>query len=244
MTQWLIGVAVLGAVGIGLRRVLRLGAPAKPRVGGAVPLGIELHAIYHPVAQEIDAHATILGITLNDAFGEREANRPDMAWREVLLAVGEWNRLMAMVVGLQNTLAKYLPTTDLVVPVRRVVAGNFKSRAVIDYVGLYEFLDQVLFSSKQRFSLQLRALHRTSTLLTKEFHHTCREGELALDCSPEVWNRLDFYFHDFDLIAKETLLAFRVLLACQSSAGVQALAMDLQPLLERGVRVSIPVTDQ
>jgi hypothetical protein len=244
VVQWLIGGLVLLAVGILLRRLLRMGTSAKPRVGGAVPLGIELHAIYHPVAQEIEAHATILGITLNDAFGEREANRPEMAWREVRLAVGEWERLMAMVVGLQNALAKYLPTTDLVVPVRRVVAGNFKSRPVIDYVGLYEFLDQVLFSSKQRFALQLRALYRTSALLTKEFHHAFREGELALDCSAEVWNRLDFYFHDFDLIAKETLLAFRALLACQSPEGVQALAADLQPLLERGVRVSVPVTDQ
>jgi hypothetical protein len=235
---------VFVAVGIGLRRVLHMGAPAKSKAGGAIPLGIERHAIYHPVALEVEAHATILGITLNDAFSEREGNRPEVAWREVRLAVGEWDRLMTMVVGLQNTLSKYLPTTDLVVPVRRVVAGNFKSRAVIDYVGLYEFLDQVLFGSRQRFSLQLRALYKTSALLTKEFHHTCREGELALDCSAEVWNRLDFYFHDFDLIAKETLLAFRALLACQSPAGVEALAADLQPLLERGVRVSVPVIDQ
>ena len=221
-----------------------MGPPARPRVGGAVPLGVELHAIYHPVAQEIDAHATILGITLNDAFSEREANRAEVAWHEVRLAVGEWDRLMTMVVGLQNALSKYLPSTELVVPVRRVVAGNFKTRSVIDYVGLYEFLDQVLFGSKQRFALQLRALSRTSALLTKEFHHTCRQGELALDCSGTVWNRLDFYFHDFDLIAKETLLAFRALLACQSPEGVRALVADLQPLLERGVRVPVPVADQ
>jgi hypothetical protein len=242
--HWLIGVSVLIVVGAVLRRVLSMGSPARPRAGGVVPLGIELHAIYHPVAQEIEAHATILGITLNDAFGEREANHPEVAWHEVRLAVGEWDRLMAMLVGLQNALAKYLPTTELIVPVRRVVASNFKSRAVIDYVSLYEFLDQVLFSSKQRFSLQLRALYRTSALLTKDFHHTCGEGQLVLDCSAEVWNRLDFYFHDFDLIAKETLLAFRVLLACQPPEGVQAFAADLQPLLDRGVRVSIPAIGQ
>jgi len=242
--HWLIGISVLILVGAVLRRVLHMGSRARPRVGGAVPLSIELHAVYHPVAQEIEAHATILGITLNDAFGEREANHLDMAWREVRLAVGEWDRLLATLVGLQDALAKYLPTTDLIVPVRRVVAGNFKSRAVMDYVSLYEFLDQVLFSSKQRYSLQLRALYRTTALLTNDFHHTCDEGELALDCSPDVWNRLDFCFHDFDLIAKETLLAFRVLLACQSPEGVRAFAADLQPLLERGVRVSLPVASQ
>jgi hypothetical protein len=242
--QWLIGALALVAVGVALRRVLRMDFREKPRGGGLVPLCAELHAIYHPVAREIEAHATILGITLNDAFGEREANQHAMAWHIVRLARGEWDRLSGLVVGLQNILAKYLPATHVVVPVRRISAGNLKSRTLIDYVGLYEFLDQVVFGSKRRFSLQLRVLSRTCVLLTKEFRHTCLEGEFTHDVSPGVWNRLDFYFHDFDLIAKETLLAFRSLLACQSPEGVRDLSFDLHNLLERSVRVSTPVTDQ
>jgi hypothetical protein len=242
--QWLVGGLVLTTVGLVLRRVLRMGSPVKPRVRGLVPLSLELHTIYHPIAQEIEAHATILGITLNDAFGEREANRHEMAWHVVGLAMGEWDRLTRLVVGLLNTLAKYLPTTNVIVPVRRVAAGHFKSRAVIDYVGFYEFLDQILFSSKRRFSLQLRVLFRTCALLTKEFRRACREGERTLDPSPEMWNRLDFYFHDFDLIAKETLLAFRTLLACQPPGGVQELAAELHNLLEQGVRVSIHAANE
>ncbi|HMD84056.1 MAG TPA: hypothetical protein VKO18_05075, partial [Terriglobia bacterium] len=121
---------------------------------------------------------------------------------------------------------------------------HFKSRAVKDHVGLYEFLDQVLFNSKHRFALQLRLLFRASAILGKEFKHACREGERSLDSSEELWNRLDYYFHDFDLIAKETLLAFRTLLACQSPERVQELAMDLQTLLERGMRVSVSPSQQ
>src|SRR5208337_4427861 len=120
----------------------------------------------------------------------------------------------------------------------------FKSRPVIDNVGLYEFLDQVLFRSKHRFSLQLRLLLRSTAVLSKEFRRACREGERTLDSSEELWTRLDYYFHDFDLIAKETLLAFRTLLACQPPEGLQELALDLQTLLERGTRVSVSLSHQ
>jgi hypothetical protein len=203
-----------------------------------------LQAIYQPIAQEIEAHTTILGITLNDAFSEREAGRHEMAWHVVRLARGEWERLTEFVVGLQSLLSKFLLTTNGIVPVRRVATGHFKSRAVIDNVGLYEFLDQVLFSSKRRFALQLRLLFRASAILTKDFKRTCREGEFTLDSSDELWARLDYCFHDFDLIAKETVLAFRTLLACQSPEGAQELALDLQMLLERGVRVSVSHSNQ
>jgi hypothetical protein len=115
---------------------------------------------------------------------------------------------------------------------------------VIDNVALYEFLDQVLFSAKRRFALQLRLLLRTSTLLSKEFHHACREGERSLDSSNELWTRLDHHFHDFDLIAKESLLAFRTLLACQTPARAEELATELQDLLGRRTRASLSTSKQ
>ena len=242
--NWLFGGLVLAAVGVLLRRILQMAPPEKAQVGGLGFLREDLQAIYQPIAQEIEAHATILGITLNDAFGEREENRHEMAWRVVRLAMGEWEHLTELIVGLQSVLSKFLPATNGIVPVRRIAVGHFKSRAVMDYVGLYEFLDQVLFSSKRRFALQLRLLFRTSAILSKEFRRACREGERTLDSSDELWTQLDYYFHDFDLIAKETLLAFRTLLACQSPEGAQDLAVDLQRLLERGMRVSISPSNQ
>jgi hypothetical protein len=227
-----------------LRRVLQMGAAEKPLGRFLGSMREDLHALYLPVAQEIETQTAILGITLNDAFGEREAGRHEMSWRVVRLAMGEWERLTALVAGLQNVLAKFLPATNGVVIVRRVAVGHFKSRAVIDNVALYEFLDQVLFSSKRRFALQLRLLFRTSALLSKEFHRACRDGERTLDSSNELWTRLDYHFHDFDLIAKETLLAFRTLLACQTPARAQELAAELQNLLCRGTRVSVFLSNQ
>jgi hypothetical protein len=241
--RWLIAGLILATVGFILRRILRMDATEKTPGKVLGSMCRDLHTLYLPVAQEIETQTTILGITLNDAFGERDAGRHEMSWRVVRLAMGEWERLTALVAGLQTVLAKFLPTTDGVVVVRRVATNHFKSRSVIDNVALYEFLDQVLFSSKRRFALQLRLLFRTSALLSKEFHRTCRDGERTLDSSNELWTRLDYHFHDFDLIAKETLLAFRTLLACQTPAKAQEISDELQDLLSRSTRVSEVVTN-
>ncbi len=242
--QWVLGIIVLVGVALLLRRLLHMEGAAKPPVNGLAPLRSDLQAVYRPLAQEIEAHAMILGITLNDAFGEREENRHEMAWRVVRLAVGEWARLAELVVGVQTILTKFVPATNGIVPLRRVASGHFKSREVIDYVRLYEFLDQVLFSSKHRFSLQLRLLVRASALLGKSFRHACREGERTLDSSEELWSHLDCFFHDFDLIAKETLLALRTLLVCQSPEAVEEIALDLRALLESSMRVSLSPSEQ
>jgi hypothetical protein len=242
--QWLVSGLILASVGMLLRRVLHMGARGKARTGRLGSLREDLAAIYAPFAQEIEIHAAILGITLNDAFGEREGNRQEMAWHVLRLAIGEWERLAVLVAGLQNIISKFLPATNGIVPVRHVAVGHFKSRALRDNVGLYEFLDQILFSSKSRFALQLRLLSRSSATLNKEFKRACREGAITNDSSDELWTRLDYYFHDFDLIAKETLLAFRTLLFCQSPEGVRELALDLRSLLERGTRVSVSVLNQ
>lgn len=237
--KWLTGGLILAGVAVLLRRILKMGSPGKAQADRLRSLRHDLNAIYNPLAQEIETNTTILGITLNDAFGEREAQRHEVAWHAVRLAQGEWDRLTDLVVGLLGVLSKFLPSTNGIVPLRRVAVSHFKSRAVMDYVGLYEFLDQILFSSKYRFALQLRFLFRATAVLGKEFKRACREGALTLDSSDELWARLDHYFHDFDLIAKETLLAFHTLLACQSPERARELALDLRVLVERGVRVFV-----
>lgn len=238
--RWFFGGVVLLIVAVLLRRLLYQRGGSKGAAGERAVPRSDLEAIYLPLAQEIEAHTTILGITLNDAFSEREAGRRDMAWHVVRLALGEWTHLMEFIIGMQGIMGKYLPNTNGIVSPRRIAASHFKSRVAIDYVGFYEFLDQVLFSSKQRFSLQLRLMFRAGAMLTKQLRQTCREGERTLDCSKELWSRLDYFFHDFDLIAKETLLALHTLLVCQSPDALQDLTQDLQALLERGMRVSIP----
>jgi hypothetical protein len=135
-----------------------------------------------------------------------------------------------------NTLAKHLTRARLAVPARSISADLFKSRAMIDHVRLHEFLDQLVFSARLRFQLHVRLLHQATLTLTTEFHHTCRYVERTEDRSSEVWGRLDFYFHDFDLIAKETLLALRALLSCLSQEALAEFASDLNVLVQHGVR--------
>ena len=242
--RWIVAGLSLVAVALLLRRILSMGPRGKTHAGGLGYLREDVRNIYEPFAQAIETHTAILGITLNEAFGEREAARPEMAWHFVHLALGEWERLAELVIGLQGSLTRILPATPGVVVTRRIAVGHFKSRAIIDNVALYEFMDQVMLISKRRFALKLRVLFRTSAILRREFRNACREGERTLDSSGELWTRLDYHFHDFDLIAKETLLAFHTLLACQSPEGVQEIATDVQMLLERGRRVSIPLTNQ
>jgi hypothetical protein len=241
---WVLGSLTLVAVAFSLRRILHMGALKESTPPGGGPLRANLEAIYRPLAQEIEAHTSILGITLNEAFNERTACRHDMAWRIIDLTVGEWNRLAELLVSVHSILFKYLPASTGVVPVRRIYARDFRSRSVIDNVGMYEFLDQILFSSRGRYALQLRLLFRSGTLLTKEFKRSCRAGHFALDCSDELWTHLDYCFHDFDLIAKQTLLAFRILLTSLSAERTQELAEDLQSLLESGVCVSVLPANQ
>ena len=164
--RWLIASLILAGVGLLLRRILHMGGPKKSQESFLGLLRAELHNLYLPVAQEIETQTTILGVTLNEAFAERDAGRAEMSWRIVRLARGEWQRLTELVSGLHAVLAKYLPATDGVAVTRRVAVSHFKSQSAIDNVAFYEFLDQVLFSSKQRFSLKLRLLFRTSTVLS------------------------------------------------------------------------------
>lgn len=239
---WLLGGLLLVGVGVLLRRLLHMGPSATPRLAGLAPLRTELQAVYYPIAQEVETHTAILGISLNDAFEERDASRLDMAWHMVQLSAGEWSRLAEIVTTLLNALTKHLPSASVIVPGRRIVAEHFKSRVMTDHMRMHELLDRLVFRSQQRFQLRIRLLRRAAENLTKEFRHTYRYMEKTQDHSPEVWARYDLYFHDFDLIAKETLLAFRTLLACLPSEVLGDLTVDLHVLLQRGVRTpSVPV---
>jgi hypothetical protein len=242
--NWLLGGAILLAVGITLHRLLRLGEVRSPRPRGLVPLCPECEAIFQPVALEVETQAAILGISLNEAFDERDAQHAEMAWRLVKLSSGHWERLAEVVNDLVQVLLSRLPRARTLVLARTVAADLFKTRPVFDNVRLHEFLDQLVFSSRGRFHLQVRLLRRTVGTLTREFRHTFRYGERTLDCSPEVWERLDSYFHDLDIISKETLLALRTLLACLPATAVEDVAADLHALLQRGVRVTAGPADR
>jgi hypothetical protein len=184
----------------------------------------------------------MLGISLNDAFEERDAGRQEMAWRMVRLSASEWYGMEKIITGLLNTLTKHLPEAQFVVTPRSIHAHRFLSKPMVDYVRMHELLDQLVFGSQRRYQLQLRLLRRAVEIVTGEFRRTYRLAERIDDTSAEAWSQIDLDFHDFDLIAKEAVLAFRALLASLPPSALPKLAVDLDALLRGRVRArSLPV---
>jgi hypothetical protein len=241
---WLWGGLLLLVVAAGLRKVLRMGKDRSPGAKGLIPLEADREEIYQPIALEVETQAAILGISLNDAFEERDSGRQDIAWRMVQLSVGEWDRSATLVIGLLKVMARQVSSARVLVPLRGVNSHRFKSSLMIDYLRFHELLDQVVFSSRMRFQLHVRVLRRAAEILTGEFRRRYRYGERTGDRPDELWKQLDLYFHDFDLIAKETLLAFRTLLACLPGLALAAVTADVKGLIGRGVRSTSATTGQ
>jgi len=234
--SWIVGALILTLVGYLLRRLLWKQLPKQQTPPGLAPLGTGRRLVYDGFAPEIEARIAMLGISLNDAFEERAAGRFDIAWRLVRLSASEWYGVEKMVSGLLNALTKHLPEAQFMVTPRNIQSHRFLSKPMVDYVRVREMLEQFVFSSQRRFQLQLRLLNRAAEIVTDEFRRTCRQAQQAGDASPEVWTEIDLDFHDFDLIAKEAVLAFRALLASLPPTVLLGLARDLESLLRGKVR--------
>jgi hypothetical protein len=200
----------------------------------------DLRPIFRTLEQEIETRTTALGIRLVEASAEREANRSDMAWRAVELAEREWKYLTKLLLGVLSVIEIFLPSTREIQIIRRVASDRLKSREVMDNVRLYEFLDNIYFNPESRFELQIRFLHTTITNLFKAFEHLCSEARFSLDSSDEFWTHLECYRRDFDLLTRETPLAFLTLLACQTPGRAQELASNLRGLIEQERSVWVP----
>lgn len=240
LVRWIIPVGGLVTFGFIFRRILELGSgdlPTPPR--GMMPLGPERDAIYEPIASEIRIQTDILGISLNDAFDERAQGRDDISWPLVTLAGGQWGRLAGLLERLLSVSTKHLVNVRVVVPIRPMNAESFYSRVMIDQVRMHELIDQLVFSSKMRFQLQLRVLRRASQTLNQEFQRTCQNAQRIEDRSSDVWGRLDLYFHDFDIVAKQSLLALRTLLACLPHSALEPFAAEISVALGQSVRTAV-----
>jgi hypothetical protein len=225
--NWFAGGSILAGCAILLRRLLGMGASKSVERRGLLPLSPERESIYQSIAQDLETQCTMMGITLNDAMNERDEGNSDIAWRLIRLCRDQWDRVMEILGLLLNVMGKYMPATRVVVPLRSISAQRYKSRTMTDFFRMYEFLDQLVFRSKLRFQLQTGILRRAAETLTNEFGRNYRYVARTGDASPELWSRLDFSFHDFDLLGKETLLAFRTFLACLPDPALAAFASDL-----------------
>jgi hypothetical protein len=214
----------------------------EPKPSGPAPLGLAREAIYRPIALELETQAAILGISLNDAFEERDSGRTDNAWRLVHLSTSEWGRLAEIVVALLKTVNEYMPLARVAVPVRSLATQHFKSRIMIELMRTHELVQQLVFRSKLRFQLHVRTLRRAAETVTADFRHEYDAADDARDQSPDLWRLLDLEAHDFDLITKETLLAFRAFLPCLRDSDLAGFAAEIKSVMPRGVRtVSVAV---
>jgi len=226
--KWCIAAAVLLLLGAILRRLFFQDARAPEKTTGLLVLSPESQAVYQLVSQAVETEATILGVSLNDAFEERDLQRHDIAWRLVQLSGREWEKLEVTLRALYEIISARLPLAQGVVSLRSVTASHFCAPSMGELVRMHELLDQLVFSSRLRFQLQIRLLRRATEILSTEFRKTCRYAEHTNDRSPEVWNRLDLYFHDFDLISKKALVALRTLLLCLPPEGVSDLLASIR----------------
>jgi len=239
--EWVFGGLVLVAFGAVLRRVLRMNSDG-PKPSGPVPLGLAREAIYRPIALELETQAAILGISLNDAFEERDSGHSDNAWCLVHLSTSEWGRLAEIVVALLNTVNEYMPLARVAVPVRSLATQHFKSRIMIELMRTHELVQQLVFRSKLRFQLHVRTLRRAAETVTADFSQEYQAADGAQSQSPDLWRLLDLEAHDFDLITKETLLAFRAFLPCLRDSDLAGFAAEIKSVMPRGVRtVSVAV---
>jgi hypothetical protein len=219
-----------------IRRVLRMDANHRGRHAAYVPLTPERQAIYTPISMEVETQVVMLSILLNDAIEERDSAHPEIAWRLVTLSSTGWDRVAEIITTLLDTLQKNISQTRAAVPYRGMVARRYKSQCMIDYLRMHELLDQLVFRSRMRFHLQVHTLRKATATLSMEFHRAYGYGDRSEDRPPELWRRLDIYAHDFDLVSKEALMAFRAFLICLPHSALKTVRADLEPALRRGVR--------
>jgi hypothetical protein len=230
MARWLLGGVVFLCVGFVLRRLLGLDAASR-RV--CLSLDGERERLYQTIVLELQTQSAILAVSLNDAIEECESGNHEIAWRLLRLTTAEWNRLAEILRTLLGVVVEYLPVAGTVVPIRSIAPKYFKSETMIDYVRLHEWLDQFLWRARLRFHLQVRVLRHAVEALTDDFRRI-QPQSYALPA--DLWSQLDRDFHDFDLITKEVLLAFRTFLTSLPERAVSDFRSALLPIIERGVR--------
>jgi hypothetical protein len=232
----LAGGLILLMVGLVLRRVLRM--DSRPGISSGHPdyLNSAQTVLYTSLSNEVEVQVAIISVSLNEAFEERDSGRHENAWHLVKISAGEWQRVVEILTALLDAIQKNLPKAQALIPYRGMVARRFRSRTMVDLLRMYEFLDQLLFRSRARFHLQVHMLRKAAASLTKEFTRAYEYGERTNDRPAELWQRLDIYSHDFDLVNKEALMAFRAFLVCLAPQNLERFATELEPILRREAR--------
>lgn len=238
---WALAIVALLVVGYVFRRVLRLDEP-QVRAHGRIPLSPDVEKIYRPISLELETQIILLGISLNEALGQRQAGNEENAWRLARLALCQWDRLAEKVTVMLKSIADHFPQTRSLVSVRDLTAHEFKSNAMIESMRMGAMLHEVIFRSKPRYQFQVQVIRRAVDTLTLDFNGAIRAAERAPDCAEDLWDKIDPSFHDFDLVVKESLLAFRAFLLAVPSWLLPEIAAELTEVISHSVRSKSVIT--
>ncbi|HEV2498987.1 MAG TPA: hypothetical protein VGY31_05355 [Terriglobia bacterium] len=238
---WALAIVALLVVGYVFRRILRLDEP-EPRAHGRIPLSPNAEKIYRPISLELETQIILLGISLNEALGQRQAGNEENAWRLARLALCQWDRLAEKVTVMLKSIADHFPQTRSLVSIRDLTAHEFKSNAMIESMRMGAMLHEVIFRSKSRYQFQVRVIRRAVDTLTQEFNSAIRAAERAPEGAEDLWDKIDPSFHDFDLVVKESLLAFRAFLLAVPAWLLPEIAAELTEVISHSVRSKSVVT--
>lgn len=238
---WALAIVALFVVGYVFRRILRLDEPSGPPHSRA-PLSADADKIFQPISRELETQVILLGITLNEALGQRDAGNEENARRLARLAMCQWERLAEIVAILLKSIADHVPQTHSLVSVRDFTAHQFKSPAMVESMQAGALLHEVIFRSKSRYQFQVRVIRRAVETLTSEFGGCLRAAERASDATEGLWAAIDPSFHDFDLVVKESLLAFRAFLHALPVRMLTEVAAELAEVNSKSVRSKSDLT--
>ena len=216
-----------------LRRALHMGQKAPSQESGSRFRRPRNNPACFPLASEIEAHTSILGVVLNDVIAEQGSGHGEAGLTMLNLFDSERERLVELVVSVQNLSLKYLPSVQYPLEPRTLDPGYFLSKPLSEFIARHGILEEFVFRSKLRFQLHLRLLRRATALLNESFEiirHDLGADSMLFDCAlPQI----DVLFHDLDLLTKETLLGFSAELACLPDAEKDALVTEVSALTSR-----------
>ena len=227
---WILEIAILLVIAMVLRHILHMGPdaalkPLTPRFRRPAN-----NPLCSPLVSEIEAHTAILGVLLNDAIDEQNGGNTEIASRILNVFGAERGRLVELVINLQNLSLKYLPTVQYPLDIRGLDSASFHSQPVSDLFRRHSGLEQFVFRSKLRFQLQLRLLRRATALLNEGFEVIKKRAETNGNSLDMALTQFDVYFHDLDLLAKETLVRFSAELAYLPESVMEDMAVELSAL--------------
>ncbi len=237
---WILEIGILLVVALVLRRILQMGRNTVPEQVAPRFRRPANNPLCAPLLSEIDAHTAILGVVLNDAIDELAAGSPETARRMLGIFNSERERLVELVINLQNLSLKYLPTVQYPVEARSLDPVSFRSHPVTEMLKRHGALEQFVFRSKLRFQLQLRLLRRATALLNESFEEVLGRTGTDAKSFHSTLSQLDLYYHDLDLLTKETILGFSEELAALSDAVLEDMAAEIFVLTNRSTVASTP----